>query len=455
MKDRKDKFILMTTGKIEPLIIRMAIPTIISMLVTAFYNMADTYFVSKIKDVSATAAVGVVFSMMALIQSVGFFFGQGSGNYISRALGKQDTKEAEQMASTGFFYSFFIGIIITVLGLIFVEPLALLLGSSKTILPYSTAYLKYILLGAPFIISSFVINNQLRFQGNAVYAMVGLVLGGILNIILDPLFIFTLELGTAGAAIATVISQIFSFILLLIGTTKGTNIRIHIRRFSWSPIYLKEITKCGLPSLCRQGIASIASIVLNNVAVNFGDFAVASISIVNRITMFANSAVIGFGQGFQPFCGFNYGAKLYGRVQKAFIFCIKVTTVFLLIVSVLGYIFAPQVISLFRKDAEVILFATKVLRFQCLTFPFFGIIVMGNMIMQNLGMVLKATFLSTARQGLFFIPLVIILPYFFAETGLQTVQTVADFFTVICAVPLCISVVKYLKGKENEQRKEN
>lgn len=455
MKDRNEKFILMTTAKIEPLIIRMAIPTIISMLVTAFYNMADTYFVSKIKDVSATAAVGVVFSMMALIQSVGFFFGQGSGNYISRALGKQDIKEAEQMAATGFFYSFFIGIIITVLGLIFIKPLALLLGSSQTILPYSTAYLKYILLGAPFIISSFVINNQLRFQGNAVYAMVGLVLGGILNIILDPLFIFTLGLGTAGAAIATVVSQIFSFILLLIGTTKGTNLRIRISRFSWRPFYLKEITKCGLPSLCRQGIASVASIVLNNVAVDFGDFAVASISIVNRITMFANSAVIGFGQGFQPFCGFNYGAKLYGRVQKAFIFCIKVTTAFLLIVSVLGYIFAPQVISLFRKDPEVIDFATKVLRFQCLTFPFFGIIVMGNMIMQNLGMVLKATFLSTARQGLFFIPLVLILPHFFAETGLQTVQMVADSLTAICAVPLCISVVKYLKDKENEQRKEN
>lgn len=455
MKDSNDKFIRMTTGKIQPIIIRMAIPTIISMLVTAFYNMADTYFVSKIKDVSATAAVGVVFSMMALIQAVGFLFGQGSGNYISRTLGKQDKEEAEKMAATGFFYSFFIGIVIAVLGLCFIEPLALLLGSSETILPYSTAYLKYILLGAPFIISSFVINNQLRFQGNAVYAMVGLVSGGLLNIILDPLFIFTLELGTAGAAIATVVSQIFSFILLLIGTTKGTNLRIRISRFSFRFIYLKEIVRCGLPSLCRQGIASVASVILNNVAVNFGDFAIASISIVNRITMFANSAVIGFGQGFQPFCGFNHGAKLYGRVQKAFIFCVKVSTIFLLIVSVLGYIFAPQVISLFRKDPEVINFATKVLRFQCLTFPFFGIIAMGNMIMQNLGMVFKATFLSTARQGLFFIPLVIILPYFFAETGLQTVQAVADFLTAICAVPLCISVIKYLKRKENQQQKEN
>ncbi len=453
MENTNEKFTRLTTGKIESVIAKMAIPTIISMLVTAFYNMADTYFVSKIKDVSATAAVGVVFSMMALIQSIGFFFGQGSGNYISRMLGKQDSEEAQSMASTGFFYSFFIGIIITVFGLVFTEPLALLLGSTRTILPYSTAYLRYILLGAPFIISSFVINNQLRFQGNASYAMVGLVSGGILNIILDPLFIFTFNLGTAGAAIATVISQIFSFVLLLIGTTKGTNLRIRFSKFSFKFYYLKEITRCGLPSLCRQGIASIASIVLNTVAGGFGDFAIASISIVNRITMFANSAVIGFGQGFQPFCGFNFGAKLFDRVYKGYIFCIKVTTVFLFIMSVLGFIFAPQIISLFRHDPEVIEFGAKVLRFQCCSFPFFGIIVMGNMVMQNLGMVGKATFLATARQGIFFIPLVILLPLWLKETGLQAVQACADLLTVICAVPLSISVVKYLKQSITEEIK--
>lgn len=448
MKEQNKKFTEMTTGKIEPQIIKMAVPTIISMLVTAFYNMADTYFVSKIDDVSATAAVGVVFSMMALIQAVGFFFGQGSGNYISRALGRQNTEEAERMAATGFFYSFFIGIIITVLGLIFIEPLALLLGSSKTILPYSTAYLKYILFGSPFIVSSFVINNQLRFQGNAVYAMVGLVSGGILNIILDPIFIFSFGWGTAGAAIATVVSQVFSFVLLLIGTTKGNNLRIRISRFSFRFFYLKEICRCGLPSLCRQGIASIASIVLNNVAVDFGDFAIASISIVNRITMFINSAVIGFGQGFQPFCGFNYGAKLFDRVRKAFIFCIKVTTVFLTVIAVLAFIFAPELISIFRKDTDVIDFGTRVLRFQCISIPFFGIISMGNMIMQNLGMVGRATFLATARQGLFFIPLVIVLPLLFSETGLQATQCCADLLTAICAVPLSLSVIKYLKNNE-------
>lgn len=451
MKNTRDKFTQMTQAKPESLIVKMAVPTVISMLVTAFYNIADTYFVSKIESVSAAAAVGVVFSLMALIQSVGFFFGQGSGNYISRALGKQDTGEAETMASTGFFYSFFAGIVITVLGLIFIEPLALILGSTETILSYATEYLRYILLGAPFIISSFVINNQLRFQGNAIYAMVGLVSGGILNVILDPIFIFTLGLQTAGAAIATVISQIFSFILLLIGTTKGSNIRIRFSRFSFKSFYLKEITKCGLPSLCRQSIASIASIILNNVAGAYGDFSIAAISIVNRITMFANSAVIGFGQGFQPFCGFNYGAGHYSRVKKGFVFCIKVSAVFLLAVSVLGFIFAPQLIGLFRNDKEVLSFGAKVLRYQCVSFPFFSVIIMGNMITQNLGMVGRATFLATARQGIFFIPLVIVLPFFFGIEGLSIVKMTADLLTALCAIPMALYVIKFLSSqKEND-----
>ncbi|MEE0946681.1 MAG: MATE family efflux transporter [Acutalibacteraceae bacterium] len=450
MKSSNNKFTQMTQQKPEKLIMKMAVPTVISMLVTALYNTADTYFVSKIDNVSATAAVGVVFSLMALIQSVGFFFGQGSGNFISRALGKQEIREAETMTATGFFYSFFAGIVITVLGIIFIKPLALILGSTPTILSYATEYLKYILLGAPFIISSFVINNQLRFQGNAVYAMIGLVLGGILNIILDPIFIFTLKLETAGAAIATVISQIFSFILLLIGTTKGNNLRIKISRFSFKLVYLKEITKCGLPSLCRQSIASIAAIILNNVAGVYGDFVIASISIVNRLTMFANSAVIGFGQGFQPFCGFNFGAGLYGRVKKGFIFCIKVSTIFLTFMSILGFIFAPQLIGLFRNDPEVLSFGTTLLRFQCVSFPFFGIIIMGNMITQNLGMVGRATFLATARQGIFFIPLVIVLPLCFSIQGLSIVQMTADLLTACCAIPTAIFVIKHLdREKEN------
>ncbi len=448
MQETNSKFTLLTTGKVEKVITKMAIPTIISMLVTAIYNMADTFFVSKIEDVSAPAAVGVVFSMMALIQAVGFFFGQGSGNFISRAMGKQDKHSAETMASVGFFYSFFIGILIAVFGILFIEPLALFLGSTKTILPYAKEYLSYILLGSPFIISSFVINNQLRFQGNAAYAMVGLVSGGILNIILDPIFIFTLKMGTKGAALATVVSQIFSFLLLIIGTTRGENIRIKIKNFSFNKKYIVEIIKGGLPSLSRQSITSVASIVLNWVAGGYGDFAIAAISIVTRIAMFINSAVIGFGQGFQPFCGFNYGAQNYERVKKGFIFSIKVTTIFLSIMAVLGFIFAPTLIKLFREDTEVVDFGVSMLRFQCLTFPTFGIIVMANMIMQNLGFVGKATLLSIARQGIFFLPLVLIMPYLFGQTGLESTQSVADFLSAVCAVPLSLYVLKYLNNKQ-------
>lgn len=449
MFNLKDKFSFLTEEKPEKVILKLAVPTIISMLVTAFYNMADTYFVSKIDNISATAAVGVSFSLMAIIQAVGFFFGQGSGNFISKALGRQDIKSAEQMASVGFFFSFITGIIITVLGLVFLSPISIALGSTPTILPYANEYIRYILLGSPFIISSFVINNQLRFQGAAAYAMVGLVSGGLVNVILDPIFIFSLDLGTAGAALATVISQIFSFILLLIGTFFGGNLKIKLKNISFKFFYIKEIVKGGLPSLCRQGIAGVSSIVLNTVAGDFGDFAIAAISIVNRIAMFVNSVIIGFGQGFQPFCGFNYGAGLYHRVRKGFAFCIKLSTLFLTIASILGFIFSDNLIMLFRSDANVVEFGSAVLRFQCISMPLFGIIIMGNMIMQNLGMVGRATFLSTARQGTFFIPLVIILPLLFDKVGLQAAQGAADLITAFVSIPLILSVMKHLKTQKD------
>lgn len=449
MYDLKDKFSVLTEGKPEKVILKLAVPTIISMLVTAFYNMADTYFVSKIDNISATAAVGVSFSLMAIIQAIGFFFGQGSGNFISKALGRQDIKSAEQMAAVGFFFSFITGVIIAVLGLVFLSPISILLGSTPTILPYANEYLMYILLGSPFIISSFVINNQLRFQGAAAYAMVGLVSGGLVNVILDPIFIFSFNLGTAGAALATVISQIFSFVLLLVGTSLGGNLKIKIKNISFRFYFIKEIVKGGLPSLCRQGIAGLSSIILNTVAGNFGDFAIAAISIVNRIAMFVNSVIIGFGQGFQPFCGFNYGAGFYHRVRKGFAFCIKLSTIFLIIASILGFVFADELIMIFRNDANVVEFGSAVFRFQCISMPFFGIIIMGNMIMQNLGMVGRATFLSTARQGTFFIPLVIILPLIFGKIGLQAAQGTADLITAIVSIPLILSVMNHLKSKKD------
>ena len=441
---QEEKYRQMTEPPVGGLICKLAVPCIISMLVTAFYNMADTYFVGMLKSNAATGAVGVVFSMMAIIQAVGFFFGQGSGNYISRELGKKNYQEASNMAATGFFSAIGTGAIICILGQIFLEPLAFLLGSTETILPYTEDYLRVILLGAPWMTASLVLNNQLRFQGSANYAMVGIVSGAVLNIALDPLLIFTFDLGVAGAGWATIISQFVSFCLLLLGCSRGSNIRIHIRNFKFKWFYYRMIFKGGLPSLARQSLASFATICLNHSAQPYGDAAIAAMGVVQRITMFGASTMLGFGQGFQPVCGFNYGAGLYKRVKEGFWFCVKISCVVLLAISALGFIFSTNLISLFRDDPDVIKIGSTALRFQCIFFFGQSWIIMSNMMQQSMGRTLPATFLSVARQGLFFIPMVLILPAFWGILGIQMAQSAADVLTLLCAIPIQLSVLKSL-----------
>ena len=443
---QEQKFHQMTEEPVGQLICRLALPCIISMLVTAFYNMADTFFVGMLKSNSATGAVGVVFSLMAIIQAVGFFFGHGSGNFISRELGKHNYEEASNMAATGFFSALAAGLLICVLGQIFLEPLAYLLGSTDTILPYAKAYLRVILIGAPWMTASLVLNNQLRFQGSAAYAMVGIASGAVLNIGLDPLLIFVFGMGVAGAAWATIFSQFVSFCLLLIGCTKGGNLHIHISRVQLKWSYYAMIIKGGLPSLARQGLASVATICLNQAARSYGDAAIAAMSVVQRIMMFGASAMIGFGQGFQPVCGFNYGARLYHRVKEGFWFCVKTSTVFLFAVGTLGFIFAPQLVALFRDDPQVIAYGATALRFQCVTFCFQGWVVMSNMMLQTIGRTAPATFLAVARQGVFFIPLVWILSAAFGMLGIQMTQTVSDCLTLICAIPIQLKVLRELSA---------
>lgn len=444
MDAQEEKYIKMTTPPVEKLICRLAAPCIVSMLVTAFYNMADTYFVGMLKSDAATGAVGVVFSVMAVIQAIGFFFGQGSGNFISRELGKKNYEAASQMAATGFLSALATGLVICILGEIFLEPLALFLGSTPTILPHTTAYLQVILLGSPWMCASFVVNNQLRFQGSASYAMVGIVTGALLNIVLDPIMIFSMNLGVAGAGWATILSQLVSFCLLLGGTRRGGNIRMKMRNFRFSSYYFGWIFKGGLPSLARQGLASVATICLNNAARGYGDAAIAAMGVVQRITMFGASAMIGFGQGFQPVCGFNYGAGLYSRVRKGFWFCVKVSTAALLAIAALGYVFAPQLIALFRDSPQVVAYGTRALRFQCITFCLQGWVVVGNMMQQSMGKTVPATFMAVARQGLFFIPLVWILNAAMGFTGVQLTQSAADLITFLVSIPIQRKILRSL-----------
>ena len=438
----QEKFLEMTTAPVERLIARLAVPTIISMLITTIYNMADTFFIGMIST-AASGAVGVSFSIMAIIQALGFFFGQGAGASISQALGSQDTKRANELAATGFFSALICGAVVGVLGLVFMEPLVYFLGATETIYPHCTAYLRLILIGAPWMCASFVLNNLLRFEGNAFRAMVGLTAGGVLNMALDPLFIFVFDMGIAGAALATIVSQAVSFGILLFQIKKYSAISLRFRDFRPGVRMYSAITRAGLPSLLRQGIASVGTICLNTAARPFGDAAISAMAIIGRITMFSNSAMLGFGQGFQPVCGFNYGAKRYDRVKKGYFFLIKTSVIGLLIFAAVEFGFAEQFVGIFRDDPAVIAIGAKALRFQCITLVFNSFIISSNMLLQTTGQVVPASILGVARQA-FLIPCLGLFTGLFGLTGLQMSQPVADTLTFVIAIPMAVKFLRRL-----------
>ncbi|MDR0400340.1 MAG: MATE family efflux transporter [Treponema sp.] len=433
----------MTAAPVEKLVASLAAPAIVIMMMSALYNMADTYFVGAL-GTSATAAVGVSFSLMAVIQAVGFFFGHGAGNYISRALGSRHTADAEIMAATGFFTAFIIGALIGLGGSLFLEPLARFLGATETILPFAKDYLRFILAGCPFMVSSLMLNNLLRFQGSAFTGMIGMISGAILNIGLDPFFIFVLGLGITGAALATMISQTLScvFLFLLCRRGRGT-IRIRPKNFKPSPARYADIARGGTPSLLRQGLMSLSAIFVNRAAGLHGDAVIAAISIVTRVVMMINAAVLGLGQGFQPVCGFNYGARRYDRVKKAFWFCVRLTVVLLCLLGLGSFIFAPSIVALFRRDdPAVIRVGALALRFQSCVVPLGGWIVLCNMMLQTMGKALPASLLAFSRQGLFLIPLLFVLAPALGVLGIQLAAPVADLLTFLLALFLGIRTLR-------------
>ncbi|MBP3817338.1 MAG: MATE family efflux transporter [Butyrivibrio sp.] len=438
----------LTTTPVPKLILSLSVPTIISMLVTAIYNTADTFFVARVSsdpvvNTAATASVGLVFTVMALIQAMGFFCGHGSGNFLSRMLGAGNHKEANEMASTGFALSLILGVIFAVVGNIFIEEIVQFLGATSTTMQFTMDYMRIILFGAPFMMAQFVINNQLRFQGSAVYAMVGLMCGAVMNIVLDPLLILVFHMQVRGAAIATVMGQVTSFIVLLIGTSKGENIKLNIKNVHINGYYLKEIVNGGAPSLFRQGMAAIATLILNRTAGAIGsDAAIAGMSVAGRVMMMMASALIGFGQGYQPVCSFNYGAGLTKRVKEGFIFCVKYSTVFLVGIGVVCFIFAPDIIALFSKNPMAMEVGVAALRFQACTLPLSGTIVISNMMLQSIGKGVKASIMASSRNGLFFIPMILILPPILGILGVEMAQSCADVLSFGLAIPLAASELK-------------
>ena len=444
---QRDNYTFLTSGPIHRVIITMALPTIVSMLVTNLYNIADTFFVGKLNTAS-TAAVGIVFTLMFFFQATGFFFGHGSGNYISAELGARRHDNASRMAATGFVSSFLCGTLFMILGFIFIEPLSVLLGSTPTILPYTKQYLGISLIGVPFITSSLTLNNQLRFQGNASKAMLGIVTGAVLNVGLDPLFIFVFNMGVAGAALATVIGQICGFAILLYMSNQPGNIAIRIRQFTPTKAMFKEIFYGGSPSLNRQGLAAFSTLMLNLAAGGWGDAAIAAMTIVNRISMFVLAVVIGLGQGFQPFCGFCYGAKRYERLKSGYWYTTKMGFWFLVGASLVCLFFSHDAIGIFRNDPDVIRIGVVALRLQLITWPLGSIIVSSNMLLQTCRQPWRANLVAAARSGLFFIPLILILPRIFGLLGVEMCQAVSDVCSVLLAYPIAKGFLRKLDNKE-------
>ena len=442
---RSEMMLNMPVSRVIP---QLAVPTIISMLITSIYNMADTFFVSQL-GTSASGAVGVIFSAMSIIQAIAFTIGMGSGTNVSQALGAGNEDTAQRYVSMAFFTALGVGVALAAAGLSSIDWLVRFLGATETIAPYAKDYATYIFYAAPFMMCSLVMNNLLRFEGLSIYGMVGITTGGILNMVLDPLFIFGFGLGTAGAAIATAISQFVSFMILLIMTnTRAAAISIRPRNFRPTARMYGRIFYMGLPSLGRQGIASVSTILLNNAAGIYGDAAIAAMSIVSRFIMFINSTVIGFGQGFQPVCGYCYGAGRYSRVREAYTFCVKVSTLILLVLSVVSFVFARPIVTVFRRDDPLVIeIGTFALRAQLLTLPLWCFITMSNMFTQSIGYGVRATIIATARQGIFLIPALLILPPLLGLRGIQIAAPVSDVLTLFLSFGIVSGILRQFKTK--------
>jgi len=447
--EKKEKRIKqITEGNIYPLLVKMAIPSMIGMIVNTVYSMTDTYFVGKMNNTSYTASVGLVFSFISVVQAVGFWFGYGSGNYMSRRLGQKDYKSAEEMAATGVLLAIITGTVAFAAGFIFLKPLAVLLGAdvSEELMSATVKYLRITVATIPFMLVSNVLYNQLRLSGSS-DCMYGLMAGMALNMLLDPVFILVLKMGVEGAALASLIGQVTGVLVLFALTRKGGNIKVNLRKSKLDIEHLKEIMAGGAPNFCRQGISSISSVLLNQVAGHYGESAIAAFTIALRISYIGYALVIGFGQGFQPICALNYGAKKFERIKKAFIYALITVSIFLVVSVGLMYFNSEFLVLKFTDKVDVKNLAVSILHAQFVIMPFMGYYILCGMFLQNIGKFGKATLVTIAENGMFLIPSVLIMPRLFGLTGLIWCKSTASLCALLLSFIVGISAwKKYLKA---------
>jgi len=416
------------------------------------YNLTDTFFVGILNNKSMTAAIGIVFSFMSFIQAIGFWFGYGSGNIMSKKIGENEEKEAEIISSIGILFAIVIGILIAILSCFFVLPLSKFIGgsASENLLNFTVEYLKVIIISIPFGLYSITLYNQLRLCGNVKDGMIGLLIGVAVNIVLDPVLMFVFKFGFIGAGYATLIGQITGCIVLTNLSGKNGNIAVNLKKVRINKDRVYHILAGGMPNFSRQSITSIALILLNVVAAKYGDGIIAALTISSRIAALAYMIMIGWGQGFQPICAMNYGAKQYDRVKKAFKFTVVGGTLFLIMAAILLYVFSELFIKTMSNDNEVILVGSEILRMQCITLPLLGYFAISSMLMQNIGQYFWASIISISRQGIFYIPLLYILSNIFGEFGIYLLQPVAD----VLSFGLAVIVVRKIKFANDKCKKD-
>lgn len=434
------------------LLVKTSIPTIIGILVMVIYNLTDTFFVGILNNKSMTAAIGIVFSFMSFIQAIGFWFGYGSGNIMSKKIGENEEKEAEIISSIGILFAIVIGILIAILSCFFVLPLSKFIGgsASENLLNFTVEYLKVIIISIPFGLYSITLYNQLRLCGNVKDGMIGLLIGMAVNIVLDPVLMFVFKFGFIGAGYATLIGQITGCIVLTNLSGKNGNIAVDLKKIRINKDRVYHILAGGMPNFSRQSITGIALILLNVVAAKYGDGVIAALTISSRIAALAYMIMIGWGQGFQPICAMNYGAKQYDRVKKAFKFTVVGGTLFLIMAAILLYVFSELFIKTMSNDNEVILVGSEILRMQCITLPLLGYFAISSMLMQNIGQYFWASIISISRQGIFYIPLLYILSNIFGEFGIYLLQPVAD----VLSFGLAVIVVRKIKFANDKCKKD-
>ena len=435
----------MTETPVAKLIVSMGIPTTISMLITNIYNMADTYFVGTVGE-SAQAATGVMFTLQAIIQGVGFMLGHGSGSYLSKSLADKDTDKASEYVSSAYYTAAIVGLTIMTLGLIFLRPMVMFFGSTETIAPHAMDYGMWILLSCPFLLCSLILNIGLRYEGKAFYAMFGLTAGGILNIFGDYILVYKMNMGVYGAGLATALSQVISFSILWVMFRKMAQSNLRIRNMSRRASVYLSICRVGMPSMIRQGVNAFTSGIMNNMTKAFGDAAIAAMSVVSKYAMFLMCVGLGMGQGYQPFAAFNYQAKKYDRVKKGLIFLIVFALIFIGSISVASMVFAEGIVELFQKNPQVIEIGARALRFYAFGMIFMAFSVPVNMLYQSIQKPTISSVLSLMRAGAITIPMLLILVPIIGITGVQIAQPTADVISGLVSIPF---IVHFLRKDHN------